>query len=232
MAKKIATECTETNANSQEEQTTITVEELQAMMAGQPTQNLTYGVAEALFLDDLDDRKLIIDGIIDEDIFRRINYFIIRWNSEDKEIPIGERRPIKLIINSCGGSTFAGLSTIETIRNSKTPVYGYLLGYAFSMAFHIYVNCHKRFATPSSIMLNHEGEYGNIDSPSKVKDAFTFYEKVNDRLNGYIAQNSKFTKKQLEDEDRIEKYMFGDEAKELGIVTELIGVDCQLDEIL
>lgn|SRR5574344_333223 len=210
----------------------VLVEELQSMMGGQVCQNFTYGVSEALFLDDLDDRKLYLIGIIDEDIFREINYFILKWNQEDKDIDIDRRKPIKIVINSVGGSAWAGMSAIETIRSSKTPVYGYVLGYAFSMAFHVFVNCHKRYATVSSALLSHEGEYGDINSPNKVRDALNFYERVTDRLNGYIANNSKLTKKQLEDEDRIEKYMFGDEAKELGIVTELIGLDCQLDEVL
>lgn len=227
----VETPAKETLENA-EEPVEMTLEELQGMLGSAPSQNLTYGVSEALWLTDLDERRLYICESIDEDIFRKINYFILLWNKEDFGIPVDKRLPIKIIINSGGGNVYCGLSTIESIRSSVTPVYGYCIGYAFSMAFHIFTSCHKRYATKTSMFLNHEGEYGDINSPNKVKDCFTFYEKVNDRLRSYIAQNTKLTKKQLEDNDRIETYFFGDEAKEMGVVTDLIGLDCQLDEVL
>lgn len=222
----------ETEAPVVDEPVEMTLEELQSVLGSTPTQNLTYGVGEALWLSDLDERRLYIDDYIDNDTFKKINYFIFKWNQEDAEMDIADREPIRLFISSGGGSVYDGLGLINLIRNSKTPVWAITTGYCFSMAFHIFVNCDKRFATSTSMFLNHEGQYGDINSPSKVKDCFEFNEKINDRLNGFIADKTKLTKKMLENESRIENYFFGDEAKEMGVVTDLIGVDCSLDEIL
>lgn len=215
-----------------EEPKILSLEELQDMLGGQPTQNFTYGVSEALWLDDQDDRHLYLTDYIDNDIFNKINYFVLRYNQEDKGLEKACRKPIKLFINSGGGSTYDGTALINLIRCSTTPVWAITTGYCMSMAFHIFVNCHRRIATPTSMFLNHEGEYGDINAPSKVKDSFSFYERLNSRLNGFVAENTKLTKKMLEDENRVENYFFGDEAKEMGVVTDLIGVDCDLDEIL
>ena len=52
---------------------------------------------------DLNERILYLDFDINDalvDYSRRI----IRWNRQDRDIPVEERKPIKLLINSYGGS--------------------------------------------------------------------------------------------------------------------------------
>lgn len=45
------------------------------------------------------------------------------WNLMDKDIPIEERMPIKVYINSYGGSVTAGLTIVDAITMSKTSLY-------------------------------------------------------------------------------------------------------------
>ena len=47
-----------------------------------------------------------------------------------------------------------------------------------------------------------------------------------------MIENTAMTEEFLEDIKDREYYMFSEEAKELGIVDEIIGVDCSIDEIL
>ena len=53
--------------------------------------------------DDLDNRRLYINGIIDSDVIDTIVYHILRYNREAKDIPIESRKPILLYVNTNGG---------------------------------------------------------------------------------------------------------------------------------
>ena len=51
--------------------------------------------------DDLENRRLFINDVIDT-----IVYHILRYNREDKDIPIESRKPILLYVNTNGGVQF------------------------------------------------------------------------------------------------------------------------------
>ena len=58
-----------------------------------------------------------------------------------------------------------------------------------------------------------------------------FFDKIDERLDKMLASRSKLTYKQLQDDKRVEQYMFADEAKELGIIDYIIGEDIGFDGI-
>lgn len=196
------------------------------------TQNFTIGLDELLALEDIETRKIIIEGEITDQTYNRVNYFIMRCNAMDIGAPIEERDPIKLWISSCGGSCYAGLGIIEAIRTSNTPVITICNSYALSMGFHIFVAGHKRYATENAIFLNHEGYDEIWGHPSKNRDYLKFSEKFKERLNNLLIERTSFTERDLNETERLESYMFGDEAKKYGVVDYLIGRDVDIDDIL
>ena len=73
---------------------------------------------------------------------------------------------INLHINSYGGSLFAGLATVDVIRNLKSDVHSIIEGAAASAATIISVVCSKRFMGKYSKMLIHQlsaGAYGKYN---------------------------------------------------------------------
>lgn len=62
---------------------------------------------------------------------------------------------ISLILQSPGGTLLPALGVVDTIENSKIPVYTYINGYAASAASVISVSGHKRFMGKNSLMLIH-----------------------------------------------------------------------------
>lgn len=64
--------------------------------------------------------------------------------------------PIKLHINSYGGSIFAAMSAVDTIVTSQVPVHSIIEGAAASAATLISVVCKKRYIKPHSHMLIHQ----------------------------------------------------------------------------
>lgn len=85
---------------------------------------------------------------------------IIKINNDDdskeKEYRDWVREPIKLYIDSFGGSCYDGFSLISVIQTSKTPVYTIVLGYAMSMALTIFMSGHKRFLGKYSTLMFHD----------------------------------------------------------------------------
>ena len=92
-------------------------------------------------------------------------------NTLDIEAP-----PIRLLINSGGGSITAGISCMDTILRSKVPVHTYVDGFAASAATFISVVGDKRFMSRNSYMLIHQlsssfwGTYANFEDEKKNLD--------------------------------------------------------------
>lgn len=69
--------------------------------------------------DDLENRRLFINDVIDSDVIDTIVYHILRYNREDKDIPVESRKPILLYVNTNGGSVPDGYALIDAIMTSK-----------------------------------------------------------------------------------------------------------------
>ena len=66
------------------------------------------------------DRVLWIEGEIGDGLFE-LSKMILRYNMEDKDIPVEERKPIKIFINSPGGDLDSTLAFIGMI-NISIPI--------------------------------------------------------------------------------------------------------------
>lgn len=197
------------------------------------TLNLSY--TELYEMSDLDDRRLYLNTDVDECLFDTIVYHILRYNREDREnnIPVEERKPILLFINSPGGVVTDGYGLIDAILASKTPVYTINQGMCASMAFLIFLSGDRRFCMEHSQFLMHDGTSFCIDSTAKAKDRLEFEtNKVEKVTKEYIISRTKITDAVYDERYRMEWYFLPDEAKKYGVVTDIVGVDCSIDEIL
>ena len=77
-------------------------------------------------------KREIYIGVVDSDIAENMECLVRFWNMLDDEenIPVEEREPIKVFINSPGGSLISCFTIIDTIRLSKTPVWTINIGAA------------------------------------------------------------------------------------------------------
>lgn len=187
---------------------------------------------DCLRLKDLKSRKLFLNGGVDMMTVEEIVKHIIRYNVEDKGIPEDERQPILLYITSNGGDVYAGFELIDAIECSKTPVYTINMGYQFSMGFLLGISGHKRFATKHSKFLWHDGTSGTLNSTAKVRDEMEFQNRNEDRIRQFILEHTKIDPELYDSKLRVEWYMFADEAKELGVVDYIVGIDCDMDGII
>ena len=181
---------------------------------------------------DLKQRKFFLTTEIGQDTVGDIVRHIMQINKEDKDIPVESRKPILLYIASNGGEVDSGFELIDVILASKTPVYTINMGYQYSMGFLIGLAGHKRYAAKNAKFLMHDGSNMVYGNSSKVQDRVRFDARVEERVRDYVLARSNITPEEYDSKFRVEWYMFADEAKEKGFTDYIIGVDCDLDDII
>lgn len=158
---------------------------------------------------------------------------ILRWNAEDKGIDdVSKRKKIYIYLNSIGGDMVMGSNILSVIETSKTPIVTVGFGKCESMASYILAAGHERFCFYNTVVLYHDGQTGYVSSRNKGKDIQKFYDRLEDRLTDFMTKHTDMTADFLESIKDREYYMFADEAKERNIVDKIIGVDCDIDEVI
>lgn len=174
------------------------------------------------FYSDLDHRTYWLNDEINNYTFDLVQY-IVRWNREDKDIPVDQRKPIRIIIDCPGGHLSVSETVSNIIKMSKTPVYGIALGYVASGASVIYLSCHKKFALPNSVFVLHKGSCSGVSGTYDEIVAFARdYEKQMETLINFYIDNTKYTEEEIEENIQTDWYIRTKEALQKGIVDELI----------
>lgn len=178
------------------------------------------------------DRKIIINQEISDDLLEYVCLMILRWNSDDKNLPVDKRKKIYLYINSDGGDCILGTQILSTIVYSKTPVVTVGFAKCASMASYILAAGHERYCFPNTVVLYHDGQTGYVSSGNKGKDIQKFYNKLDERMTRFMVEHTNMTLDFIERIKDREYYMFAEEAKERNIVDKIIGMDCDLDDFI
>lgn len=187
---------------------------------------------EELYREYLEDRTLVLNDEIDDNVIEDFILYILKWNKEDINLPPDVRRPIKFFISSPGGNVFDANILIDVITASKTPVWGIGLDLVASAGYLIFLACHKRFSFNNTAYLQHEGVISIENSRSKAKNNVEFFDQQEARAKEFILSHTLMTEEFYEKTYMEELWMLPDRAKELGVVHEIIGIDCTLDEVL
>lgn len=187
---------------------------------------------DLFFYQDVKDRKLCLTSTVCSDSVNTIIRNILKYNKEDKDIPVEERKPIIIYLDTYGGDVASGFGLIDAITASKTPVYTMNLACCYSMGFLIYLAGHKRFSFANSRFLLHDGTEYIYDSSSKAYDYAKFSSEVEKRIKEFVLNKTGISSKKYENNRRCEWYMLAATAKGLGVVDEIIGEDCDIDAII
>lgn len=169
-----------------------------------------------------EDREcLLLD--ITEEVGDVVNNVIRYWNMVDDaaEVPVEERKPIKLYIDSNGGSLVQSLIMIDSIALSKTPVWTIAMGAVYSGGFFTFIAGHKRIAYPHASFLYHEGSTGMGGDAGKFRNYAAFYEKQLARLKTHALKYTKIDEETYDRHVKDDWWLMADEAIELGICDEI-----------
>lgn len=101
-----------------------------------------------------DNDTLFLSGEVNDGTFQSISSWILKQNKD------GKSKELTLIINSVGGSAYAGFGIVDMMLGSKIPVNTVAVGCAASMGFIIFISGKNRISTPNTTFLSHQYSVG------------------------------------------------------------------------
>jgi Protease subunit of ATP-dependent Clp proteases len=164
----------------------------------------------------LERREILWNTFIDENTID-VSMYILKWNSEDKKIPVENRVPIKIYINSDGGCVNTVMHIIDIIKLSKTPVYTIGLGKAYSSGGLLLMAGHKRYIFPNTCCLIHDGSSGAFGNTSKLLDNLEYTKEIESKVQEYILSHTKISKELFKENYRKDWYLFSEDILKYGI---------------
>ena len=185
-------------------------------------ENLQLPSPELLtYYRDLENRVIWIDYDVGESILE-VSKLIMYFNKLDKDIPIEERKPIKLLVYSYGGDGQACFSLLDIIAISKTPVYTYNMGVAMSAGLLILLAGHKRFCLKNSTALAHSGSGGACGTFEQTEAQMKDYQRFVQTMRDYILERTNIDVKTFNKYKNKEWYLYAEDQIKYHIVDKII----------
>ena len=139
---------------------------------------------------------------------------------------VDPKKDIQLYINTPGGSVTAGLAIYDTMQYVKCPVATICFGLAGSMGAVLLASGEKgkRFALPNSEILLHQVAGGAQGQASEIEITAKQIIKIKNKINEIIAEHTGKPKETVEKDTDRDFYLSADEAKEYGVIDEVIRI--------
>ena len=153
-----------------------------------------------------------------------VDGYIKFWNEYDKthNIPVEEREPIKIYIDSCGGSMTDTFTIIDAIRMSTTPVITIALGCVYSGGFFAFISADKRLAYPHASFLFHEGSNSTSGTSGQFENSAKFYKKQLEQLKKLVLERTNISEEEYKEIHKDDVWYTVDEGIEKGFVDGLV----------
>lgn len=136
----------------------------------------------------------------------------------------GDKKDIKIYINSPGGSVTAGMAIYDTMQYVRSDVSTICMGTAYSMGTVLLAAGAKgkRFILPNAEVLLHQVMGGVEGQAIDIKIRAEHILKVKDRLNKILASHTGQNIKKIEQDSDRDYFMTADEAVKYGVVDKII----------
>ncbi|WP_134699980.1 ATP-dependent Clp endopeptidase proteolytic subunit ClpP [Ammoniphilus sp. YIM 78166] len=166
----------------------------------------------------LKDRIIFLGDEIDDDIANAVVAQLLFLAAEDPE------KDIHLYINSPGGSVTAGMAIYDTMQFIKPDVSTICIGLAASMGAFLLAAGEKgkRYSLPNSEIMIHQPLGGVRGQASDIKIHAEWILKTKKQLNEILAEKTGQPLEKVERDTDRDNFMGALEAKEYGIIDEVI----------
>ncbi|KAI8633000.1 Clp protease-domain-containing protein [Xylariaceae sp. FL1651] len=181
----------------------------------------TYDIFSKL----LQERIICLNGAIDDTVSASIVAQLLWLESDNPD------KPITMYIHSPGGSVTAGLSIYDTMAYIRSPVSTVCLGQAASMGSLLLTGGEKgkRYALPHSSIMIHQPLGGTQGQASDIVIYANQIQRTREQVNEIYRKHlnaafghDKYSLKEVEDMMERDKYLTAQEAKDMGIVDEIL----------
>jgi ATP-dependent Clp protease protease subunit len=166
----------------------------------------------------LQERIIFLGNEIEDNIANVVMAQMLHLDAEDPE------KDIQLYINSPGGAITSALAIYDTMQFIKSPVSSICIGQAASAAAVLLLAGEKgkRFALPNSRVLLHQPSGGVQGTSMDVEIQTREMVRLRKVLNEIIAKHTGQNIKKIEKDTERDFILCAEEAKEYGIVDEVI----------
>ncbi|MBX9879199.1 MAG: ATP-dependent Clp endopeptidase proteolytic subunit ClpP [Candidatus Obscuribacterales bacterium] len=166
----------------------------------------------------LRERIVFLGTPVDDTVANLIVAQLLLLEGEDPE------KDIRLYINSPGGSVTAGLAIYDTMQHIRSEVSTICLGQAASMGAFLLAGGTKgkRLALPHSRILIHQPLGGAQGQATDVEIQAREIIRIKRQLNELMAHHTGQSVKQIEKDTDRDNIMTAQEAKEYGLVDDVI----------
>ena len=167
----------------------------------------------------LKDRIVMVNGEIEAGMANLVIAQLLFLASEDST------REINVYINSPGGSVYDGLGIYDTMRVLPCPVATTCVGYAMSFGAILLLagDKGKRYAMPHARIMLHQPLQGGLNGQATdidIRAREILYQR--DLLNGIVQQHTGQSLERIERDTDRDFFMSATDAKEYGIVDEVL----------
>ncbi|WP_265954352.1 ClpP family protease [Galbibacter sp. EGI 63066] len=167
----------------------------------------------------LKERIIFLNGPIDSKLAGVVIAQLLYLNS------VNGKRPINLYIQSPGGEVYSGLAIYDTMKMVTAPVSTYSIGFTGSMGTFLLNAGSKgnRYALSHSTIHMHPTGGGSKGYTEDVRIATREQERLQTQIFHIMGKNSNKTWKEIEAFFLRDRYLNSIEAKDYGIVDEVLG---------
>jgi len=172
----------------------------------------------------LKDRIIMLGGGIDDQVTNSVIAQLLFLDAQDPE------KDIYLYINSPGGSVTAGLAIYDTMNFIKADVQTIAIGLAASMGSFLLAAGEKgkRFALPNAEVMIHQPLGGAQGQATEIEIAAKHILRTRDRLNKILVERTGQDMEVIERDTDRDFFMMAEEAKEYGLVDEIMDSSADL----
>jgi len=169
----------------------------------------------------LKDRIIFIGTPIDDNVANVVIAQMLFLQMEDVN------KDINMYVNTPGGVITAGMAIYDTMQFVKCEVATYCVGQAASMGAVLMAagTKGKRFALPNARIMIHQpwgGVQGTAEDISRQTDEIL---RLRHSLNGILAKHTGQTIEKIKQDTDRDNFMSAMEAKEYGLIDEVVVVD-------
>ncbi|WP_020529685.1 ClpP family protease [Flexithrix dorotheae] len=172
----------------------------------------------------LKERIIFLGTAIDDQVANLIVAQLLYLNSQD------QNRQIDMYIHCPGGSVYAGLAIYDAMQMISAPVSTVAVGFSGSMGTALLSSGAKgkRFALAMATIHQHPAGGGAKGYTEDVRIATHEQERLQAQLFHIMGKNSGHSKEEIEEFFRRDRFLNAIEAKEYGIVDEVLGETSEL----
>ena len=195
-----------------------------AVRSGDDDEKKPDPLSNAIVKQLLDSRTVLLTGPVTDELSQKIVAQLLVLDARDVE------RPIRVYINSPGGSVDAGFAIYDAMRFVRAPVHVICAGLAASAATVILLGAAKgsRYTLPNTRFLLHQPSTGMQGQASDISIGAQQILNLRARINRLLAAETGQPLERIETDTHRDYWMTAEEAVAYGLIDSIVASASEL----